>query len=187
MNAQDWYGGGWIQTFTGKKFFPLNPRVEDVCIDDIAHALSNVCRYGGHCRQFYSVAQHCCMVSDWIPEFKLEALMHDATEAYLGDMVRPVKHSEGMKGFRDAEARLEWSIAAALDLDFLPETVKLVKEYDNRALFTEKKFILTHQGMLWSSPVEPLPVAYLTPWTPEQAEEEFLERYFSLQRKRVSL
>jgi len=186
-NEQDWYSGGWIQTFTGRKFFPLSPRIEDVCLDDIAHALSMICRYGGHSREFYSVAQHCCLVSDWIPEFKLEGLLHDASEAYLGDMVRPVKHSEGMKGFREAEHRLEALIHIQFELDMTTETAAFVKHYDNRALYTEKKFILTHQGQLMSNPVEPLPVEYLIPWTPEQAEEEFLERYYTLQRRRVSL
>src|ERR1700724_2684254 len=99
--AHDWLDGGWQQTFTGRRFYPLSPRVEDVCIEDIAHALSNICRYGGHCREFYSVAQHCNMVSDWMPEFKLEGLLHDSPEAYIGDMVRPVKHSAEMKAFRE--------------------------------------------------------------------------------------
>lgn len=187
MSDQEWYGGGWIQTFTGVKFYPLNPRIEDIRIDDIAHALSNVCRYGGHCREFYSVAQHCCMVSDWMPTDKLHGLMHDASEAYLGDMVRPVKHSNGMSQYRASENHLEMLIFAAFDIDVHPESAVLVKEYDNRVLFTEKKFLLTHDGLVWSSPVEPLPVAYLTAWTPERAEDEFLERYYSLQRARITL
>jgi hypothetical protein len=186
-NEQDWYSGGWFPTFTGKVFFPLDPRIEDICIDDIAHALSNISRYGGHCRKFYSVAQHCCMVSDWIPEFKLEGLMHDSAEAYLGDVIRPIKHSPGMEPYREAEHRLEGLIHIQFDLDMTTETAAFVKHYDNRALFTERKYLLTTNHSHWANPVEPLPVEYLIPWTSEQAEEEFLERYYTLQRRRVSL
>lgn len=187
MSEQDWYGGGWIQTYTGKKFYPLAPRIEDICIDDIAHALSNICRYGGHSREFYSVAQHCTLVSDWMPTDKLHGLLHDASEAYLGDVVRPVKHSSGMEHYRFAESRVEALINAAFDIDVTPDSAAIVKHYDNRVLFTEKKFLLTHEGMLWQSPSEPLPVAYLVPMSPSQAEDEFLERFYSLQRARVSL
>lgn len=184
MNKADWYAGGWIQTFTGRKFFPLSPQIEDICIEDIAHALSNICRYGGHCREFYSVAQHCCMVSDWIPSYKLEGLLHDSTEAYLGDLVRPVKHSESMKGYRDAEHLLEGMINVVFGLDLSPEVKTFVKGYDNRALYTERKFILTNHDCEWS---DPFPMDLLIPWTPAEAKDQFLERYFKLQRERISL
>lgn len=178
--------GGWIQTFTGKKFYPLAPRIEHICIEDIAHALSMICRYGGHCREFYSVAQHSVMVSDWLPELKLEGLMHDASEAYLGDVTRPVKHSDAMKEYRQAEHHLEAMINAAFDLDATPETAAKVKEYDNRALFTERKFILTVQEINWSQSFEPFPVAYIVPMQPSQAEAMFLSRFYALIRERES-
>lgn len=130
MSEKQWLSGDWIQTFTGKKFYPLSPQIEDICIEDIAHALSNVCRYAGHCRDFYSVAQHCVMVSDWMPSMKLEGLMHDASEAYLGDISRPLKHSDAMSGYREAEHRMEAVINAAFDLDASPETAAFVKGYD---------------------------------------------------------
>lgn len=64
--------GDWIQTFTGRRFWPLDPRPEDVCIEDIAHALSLKCRFGGHCTRFYSVAEHSVHVSNYVPaEFAL--------------------------------------------------------------------------------------------------------------------
>jgi len=182
----DWYAGGWIQTFTGRKFFPLAPRAEDVLIEDIAHALSNICRYGGHCREFYSVAQHCCMVADHMPEFHLEGLMHDAAEAYLGDMVRPVKHDPSMRGFRVAEAKLEEIIVNVFDLDGSSEVQALIKEHDNRALFTERKFLLDHQSEEWTLKAEPFPIAYLVAWDSEYAEHQFLNRFYKLNKARYA-
>lgn len=89
--------GDWMETFTGRRFWPLDPREDEVCIEDIAHALSMLCRFGGHCREFYSVAQHSCHVADMVaarsPEHALVALMHDAEEAYVGDIIRPIKRS----------------------------------------------------------------------------------------------
>lgn len=82
----------WIQTFSGKKFFPLEPEKNEYDIHDIAHALSLKCRFGGHCQRFYSVAEHCVRVADIVaPESKLWALLHDAAEAYLPDVCQPIK------------------------------------------------------------------------------------------------
>lgn len=85
--------GGWMQTYTGKAFYPLDPRPDEVCIDDIAHALSQIPRFGGHARRHYSVAQHSwhmsCLFGN--PLLAYQALLHDAQEAYLGDIVQPLK------------------------------------------------------------------------------------------------
>src|SRR5271156_4912831 len=80
----------WIQTFTGKKFYPFNPKPQDIDIRDIAHALSNICRFTGHTKRFYSVAEHSRNVAKLVPaHMKLQALLHDASEAYLCDIARP--------------------------------------------------------------------------------------------------
>jgi hypothetical protein len=99
--------GDWIQTYSGRQFWPLDPRVEDVHLEDIAHALSNVCRYTGHVREFYSVAEHSVHVS-WScePEDALWGLLHDASEAYLADMARPVK--QNMPVYVAAERLVPW-------------------------------------------------------------------------------
>src|SRR5262245_13325006 len=82
----------WIQTFTGKMFYPLDPRVDDIDIHDIAHHLAMKCRFTGACNKFYSVAQHCVIGSRFIgAQFKLWFLLHDAPEAYLFDAARPIK------------------------------------------------------------------------------------------------
>ena len=97
--------GDWILTYSGIEFWPLDPRPEDVRIEDIAHALSMQCRFAGHCDRFYSVAEHSIRVADLVPrEDKLWALLHDASEAYLVDLPRPIKrHSEIGKHYRIAE------------------------------------------------------------------------------------
>ncbi|MEM9149127.1 MAG: hypothetical protein AAGB19_01555 [Cyanobacteria bacterium P01_F01_bin.3] len=84
------YPDAWIQTFTGKAFWPLEPDPELICIEDIAWALAHQSRYSGHCDRFYSVAEHSLWVSGQCsPEHKLWGLLHDASEAYLSDVVRP--------------------------------------------------------------------------------------------------
>lgn len=83
----------WIQTFLGKPFWPLSPRPEDIDIRDIAHALAMTCRFTGHSQKFYSVAEHSVRVSRIVPaQFALHGLLHDASEAYLCDLSRPIKH-----------------------------------------------------------------------------------------------
>jgi cytochrome P450 len=189
-NEQDWYAGGWQQTFTGKRFFPLDPRIEEICIEDIAHGLSHgAYRFAGQCDDPYTVAQHCCMVSDYCtPWFKLEGLMHDAAEGYLGDLSRPLKHSALMAAFREIEKRVQDVINEAFDLPCTPEISSYVKALDNRAVVTEKLHLFTRQlPRVTTGGFEPLPVAYITVWGAKQAEEEFLERFYKLQRERISL
>ncbi len=79
----------WIETYTGKQFFIDKIRAEDICIEDIAHSLALICRFGGQCAYFYSVAQHSVNVAELVNKNKLAALLHDASEAYLGDMPAP--------------------------------------------------------------------------------------------------
>src|SRR6266496_1501995 len=88
--------GGAIMTYSGELITPLNPDPDDIQIEDIAHALSNQCRFSGHCKQFYSVAEHSCRVSDLCSyEHQLGGLLHDGTEAYLSDIARPIKQQPG--------------------------------------------------------------------------------------------
>ncbi len=176
--------GDWFQTFTGKKFYSLDARVEDINRFDIAHALSNICRFGGHCNQFYSVAQHSCHVSDVLgaggyPQWAFVGLMHDATEAYMGDMVRPLKYS--LPEYQNAETALWHIIALAFDLPFvMPKQVKAV---DNLLLMTERRDIVRPSGNRWHESLEaivPLDLV-INPWSPDCAKEEFLSRLNRLQ------
>jgi 5'-deoxynucleotidase YfbR-like HD superfamily hydrolase len=126
-----------IKTFTGR-VDPLNPVVDEINIEDIAHALSRQCRYNGHCVGFISVARHCIWVASHLETegfdetVQLTGLLHDAAEAYLGDLVRPIKHSEFGVAYLKVEAVLEEVIAEKFGIPypFPPE----VYEADNYVL-----------------------------------------------------
>lgn len=165
--------GGWIQTFTGRAFYPLDPRVEDVDIIDIAHALSHQCRFAGHVSRFYSVAEHCVLMSRAVaPEYALWALLHDASEAYLVDVPRPVKGA--LVGYRDAEARVMAAICARFGLS--PDMPDEVARADHRILTDEMRQAMCAPPMRWETETEPLGVA-LEFWFPGMAKRMFLERF----------
>jgi 5'-deoxynucleotidase YfbR-like HD superfamily hydrolase len=169
----------WFVTFTGRRFFPLNPDPVDIQIEDIAHALAHQCRFAGHVRTFYSVAQHSVLVSENLPpSLALIGLLHDAAEAYCQDIIRPIKHSEGLEGYRQIERRMERTIASRWDLTWPwpPE----VKEADNRALMTERRDLLPPHTWEWFTKLPPFPER-ITPQPPEVAKERFLSRYHHLQ------
>lgn len=173
--------GDWMQTFTGKKWFVTDPHPDDVEIRDIAHGLSMVCRFAGHCRVFYSVAEHSVRVARLVeacggtPEEALWGLLHDAAEAYLGDMVRPLKVS--MTAYREHEARHEGVILKGLGVAApTTEARKLVKTTDDILLVTEQRDLMGVPPEAWSVQAEPLDVT-IEPWTATQAEAEFLARY----------
>jgi hypothetical protein len=122
------YSPDCIRTFTGKYINPLNPDPDQICIEDIAHALSMMPRFGGHLPVFYSVAEHCIRVAEHLPDnFKLEGLLHDASEAYLIDVPRPIKYNLG--GYREYENALMLMIATAFGFSWpLPKEVKEADE-----------------------------------------------------------
>lgn len=172
---------GWIQTFTGRKFFPLAPDINQICIEDIAHALSNLCRYTGHTKHFYSVAEHSLLVSHQVPRrHALAGLLHDATEAYLIDLAKPVKRLAEMKPYRDAEDRLARVIAERFGLDTVepPE----VKEADLRLLATEAPQLMAPLHPEWKVPAEPYEGLLVAGHAPGVAERWFLNRFVELTR-----
>jgi hypothetical protein len=176
--------GDWMQTYSGRKFWPLDPRADEIFIEDIAHALSMACRYGGHCQRFYSVAEHSVLLSRALPQpYKLWGLLHDASETYVLDVIRPLKPS--LPGYREIEDRVIFEVAKKFGLtlgghvlnrpNYMPE---IVKAYDTRILVDEKTQCMA-PGLVWGTDdQQPLGVR-LEFWTPEQAEAAFL-REFSL-------
>ncbi len=154
--ADDWRQGGWIQTYSGKMFWPFDPRTEDVEIVDIAVPLSRMCRFGGHIQHFYSVAEHSLWVAGKMPKMlgpraQLAALLHDASEAYLLDIPRPIKQGVQMGPYRQAERTLLGVIFArfGVSVAYL-EHKDRIKEIDNRALATEKRDLVAQGPGRWS-------------------------------------
>lgn len=168
--------GDWMQTFTGRAFWPLDPRPDEVDIADIAHALAHQCRYAGHCRKFYSVAEHSVLVARAVsPKHRLWALLHDAAEAYLVDLPRPVKRS--VIGYATAEAAVMLAICARYGL--APDMPAEVHEADNRILLDESAQNMAPHPMPWNLPGEPIGLQ-LEYWTPVFAEIQFMTMFEAL-------
>ncbi len=163
--------GDWMQTYTGKAFWPLDPRASEVDIEDIAHALSLQCRFAGHCRFHYSVAQHSVLVARALPvEIRAWGLLHDAAEAYLVDLPRPVKGS--MPAYWTIEDTLLGVIAAHFEMALpIPPEVFVA---DNTALATEKRDVMDLCNRAWHPLPDPWPER-IRQWQPREAERWFLE------------
>jgi hypothetical protein len=170
--------GDWMQTYTGRAFYPLAPQPDDIDPADIAHALAMLCRYGGHVTHFYSVAEHCVLMSQAVaPENALWALLHDATEAYMGDMIRPLKHA--MPAYRQAEDRLMATICDRFGLGH--DCPAEVKTADNRILRDERSALLVSPPLPWNS-IENVPAldVRIEGWSPVKAECLYLNRLCEL-------
>jgi hypothetical protein len=172
--------GDFCQVFSGGAFYPFDPRPEEVRIEEIAHALALQCRFGGHCREFYSVAQHCVLASQIAaPEHAFAALMHDAAEAYISDLVRPIKRAPGFAMYAAIEASIINVIADRFGLvrnfDRHPE----VKRVDDVMLATEKRDLLAPSSLQWA-PLPPPHPTRITPWPWRDAEISFLARFGAL-------
>jgi len=181
---------GWIRTYTGSDFDYNDIEHQKINILDIAHALSNICRFSGHTRQFYSVAQHCVLVSKYVyinsnvlsPKDVLElglcALLHDASEAYLQDLPRPLKVM--LTDYKGMEEKLEKRIAEYFGIEqILSDPFKsIIKEVDIRMCVTEA--ICLHQyDYTWSDQMDPY-FTTMEVWSPEKANLMFLEEYMRL-------
>lgn len=126
----------WISTYTGRHFNYAEPSLDDICIGDIAHALSQINRFCGHTLWPYSVAQHSIGASYIVPpEFAFEALMHDAHEAYVSNMMSPLKHM--LPDYKQVEANVEVMVRLHYGLPLRMSAE--VKHADLVMLATEKK------------------------------------------------
>ena len=194
----------WIETYTHKKFDYLEYIEEDICIEDIAHALSNLSRFTGHTMKFYSVAQHSILVSDLMVLANIEnedkeetnliglyGLLHDASEAYLCDLSTPLKQM--FPKYKTQEKVLQTAIYS-----------KYLRKYDFKwTNFTEllhakdvglaliEANILLNKQLLWplsyeNSKLNPDEVMYTQCWlvdplSPKEAEQAFINRFIELQ------
>lgn len=176
----------WIQTYSGGRFEPLNPDPMGIRIEDIAHALSCMCRFTGHTREFYSVAQHSVLASlaimpMWqaaLPEeplfyFTRAALLHDASEAYLVDVPAPIKPR--ILGYAEIEEKVMAAVAQKFCIADRFFSHPLVKQVDRVMLATEKRDLMKPRDD-WGELPEPL-TQTIEPWTPREAEAHFLTRW----------
>lgn len=141
----------WIETVNGNKFWFTGDSIDGIEIDDIAHALSNLCRFTGHCKEFYSVAEHSVHVAYLLPPEKfMWGLLHDASEAYLADIASPVKQL--LPEYKVLEEKIMDRVARRFNL---PEKFwhdPDVKRADWMQLRSESRELLPSKGKDWYFP-----------------------------------
>lgn len=167
-----------IKLKSGKYFDFLDPDPDAISVSDIAHSLSLQCRFNGHVDTFYSVAQHSVLVSHFVkPENAFIGLMHDATEAYIGDMASPLKKL--IPEFRRYEDNL-WEIIAE-KYNMPSEMPHDVKHVDMRACMTEAFYLMDGAGEDWNwEGIERLPIPRFASLSPNAASQLFLGRFNEL-------
>lgn len=166
-----------MRLHSGRNFYPQSVTLDMIDIQDIAHALSNLCRFGGHPRRFYSVAQHCvlCAGQAKTPAQALATLLHDATETYLVDVPRPIKPL--LKGYQELESDLAAMIEIRFGLPIGSMEQPDIKEVDSRMLLTEATQLLGLSSPAeWGYTLDPYDIE-IVPWTPDLAKDAFLEAF----------
>jgi uncharacterized protein len=175
-----------ILTASGRYFDFINPDPESIRLSDIARALSRICRFTGHTKQFYSVAQHSVLVSQTVPHnLAMEGLLHDASEAYLGDVSSPLKQL--LPDYKVIEHRVEDAIATKFGL--IDPLNSHIKNADLRLLVTEKRDLMPSpqwfveekhtDAWAWTKPFYPLPDR-IVPMSPDEAYSDFINRYLEI-------
>lgn len=171
----------YIETYGGTHFWFLDPTPDMIDIEDIAHALSMQCRYTGHIKHFYSVAEHSVHVSN-LARKPFDGLMHDASEAYITDIASPIKPH--LSNYKNLENTIMVAIARKYGFEWpvSPDT----KDADAAQLKTEARHLLRSGGRDWLSHFPTSRVRGVVPhcWSPEQAKMKFLERFYELTEQR---
>lgn len=171
----------FIRTYTKKHFYPTEPRIEDVCIEDIAHSLSLICRANGHFPRFYSVAQHSiscareALARGLSDRVVLACLIHDGSESYLSDITRPVK--KDLEAYRNYEKNLQTVIYQKYIGTLTDDELAAVKLIDDTMLFYEFYYFMGEK-ICPEYPKETDPSYDFQPF--EEVEKEFLDLFHSL-------
>lgn len=173
--------GPFIQTRSGFCFYPFDPRPEEVHISDLAAHLSKICRFGGACLSFYSVAEHSVRLSHLVsPQNALPALLHDGHEAYTNDLHLPIKRE--LPEYRAICQKVHFAVFQRFGLD--PDYADEIRELDEVLLYTEKRDLMAPCERAWQKEdvVAPLEekLNFTTTWLPEEAAQKFLKRFWEL-------
>jgi 5'-deoxynucleotidase YfbR-like HD superfamily hydrolase len=187
-------GDHWISLLSGAKFNYNKPEESDVTIEDLASALSNICRYSGHLPRFYSVAQHLVNTSRLVePEHAYTALMHDTAEAFTNDLPTPLKWA--LPIFKELETSIESAMSKRFGFQF-PYPAE-IKDADSIMLILEKRHIKEDTSVwpayekfekeLIKHEDDYLDLVNLDSWQPRRAKREFLERWNELRNEKEGL
>jgi hypothetical protein len=181
--------GGSIQTYSGRIFYPLDPREAEITLSDVAHGLAHKARFTGHTKTFYCTAEHSVRVSKCVEMLggtlmqQFVALHHDDSDAYIPDVPTPLKVLEEFKFFRNVEKKIEE--ACYRKFGCVVDDYSIVKKADIMLLLTEKRDLMPNQNKNWGKFKEsPIPAPYrIKPWTPTKAKKEYLKRHLKLVRE----
>tara|TARA_R110000796_G_scaffold134681_1_gene250463 strand:- start:1745 stop:2371 length:627 start_codon:yes stop_codon:yes gene_type:complete len=170
----------YIETYTGLRVFFGDIKKEIISIHDIAHSLSQICRFTGHTKEFYSVAQHSVLVADaqtTLPE-KRAGLLHDASEAYVNDLPSPLKACVDLGDYKNLENRFHAVINKKYRIN--DGMTPNIKKADLEALFTEKRDVLNKSSDWgWGEDIEPFKDKII-PLPPKEAKALFIKRFIEL-------
>jgi hypothetical protein len=185
--------GDWLLTYSGTVFYPFDPRVDEILLEDIAHHLALLCRFAGALRDFYSVAEHSVRHSFEVERraermgfcvhearrLALAGLLHDGAETYFVDVPRPVKRHGDMNGYRVGERRVQELIWRRFGIAHEIHHHPLIREVDDVLLATERRDLMRPSPFAWAPLPPPLQgVITSVPW--EVAERQFLQRFDDL-------
>lgn len=181
-------GNEWIQTISGKKFTLLDPDPASIDIFDIALALGKQCRFAGHVTRFYSVAEHCVLLSELVdpgnPLLQLAALLHDAEEAYTGDISQPLKSL--FPGLKKLGHKIRRAIFDKFEIPWRKITATewtAIKGIENRLILTEREVLLAEPPEKWIldyMDLKRFDKRKIKTWDPRTAAEKFIFRFYSL-------
>jgi 5'-deoxynucleotidase YfbR-like HD superfamily hydrolase len=181
----------WIPTFSGRRVWPVTPQTAQIVIEDVAHALAMKCRWTGHTREFYSVAQHSVLVSENVPPAAaMWGLLHDASEAYLPDIARPYKDLLTFRlpdkmfsliEFEIVELQILKRVAECLGLARMTDDQAAdIKFADRRLLATERRDLIAESDFDFGLANVPTLPRKIVPWTWQEAKANFLRRFAEL-------
>lgn len=177
----------FIELRSGGRFHPLEPVIADISIDDIAHALSHQCRFSGHTREHYSVAEHCVRVSELLEEWgygetvQLWGLLHDASEAYLVDLPQPLKADPRLGvPYREAEDRVMRAVCFRFGLPL--QEPMAVRQADQVLLATEARDLMPYRPEHWAKLTQEPLEKEIVPWAHDVAKRNFIAAYLRLSK-----